>query len=136
MEKYQLPADISVLYVTATSFPDGVMAAWEKLHSLTPRPKTRKYFGISRPDHGTIVYKAAVATEEDLKAQPDQEPFVIPKGTYISTFIPDFMKDPGQIGRCFEELLKVPGLDPQGFCLEIYEGEKDVRCMIRLVNFS
>jgi hypothetical protein len=36
METIKLENDITVMYVTAASFPDGVLAAHQKLHSLIP----------------------------------------------------------------------------------------------------
>ena len=67
MEEYQLLNDISAMYITASSFPDGVLAAHQKLHSLVPMNDNpeRKYFGISFPIDGTIVYKAGA---EELTA--------------------------------------------------------------------
>jgi hypothetical protein len=32
----------------------------------------------------------------------------------------------------FHELLKQPDIDPTGYCLEIYEGMANVRCMVPL----
>ena len=52
---------IGVLCITATSFPSGIMDAHQKQHELIPYTTERKYFGISRPENGGIVYKAAAA---------------------------------------------------------------------------
>lgn len=141
MENYQIDQDINTVCVTATTFPEGVMAAFDKLHSLVPAYAERRVFGISRPDRtGTIIYKAAV---EDLDATPNNgnttdyqklglEPFLIPKGTYTSIYIANFMDDVQQVGIAFRQLLGNPAIDQNGFCLEMYTGEKDVRCMVRL----
>jgi hypothetical protein len=141
MENYQLDKDIRTICVTASSFPDGVMAAHDKIHSLVTVSAGSTYFGISRPDRtGKIIYKAAV---DEQHVSPDVqktneyekqgfEPFLIPKGTYTSIYIPDFMKDVQQIGQAFRQLLAEPSIDQNGFCLEMYVGDKDVRCMIRL----
>ena len=59
METITLNNDIKVFYITAKSFPDGVLDAHNKLHALVPFSTDRKYFGISRPENGTIYYKAA-----------------------------------------------------------------------------
>jgi hypothetical protein len=138
MENYQIEQDINTVCVTATSFPEGVMAAHDKIRSLVPASAGRRIFGISRPDRtGTIIYKAAI---EDLNATPDNgnneksglESFLIPKGTYTSIYIPNFMDDVQQVGTAFKQLLGNPAIDHNGFCLEMYTGEKDVRCMVRL----
>jgi hypothetical protein len=127
--------DINLIYEQAVSFPDGVKPAHEKIHSLFPFTSKRKYFGVSRPENGIIIYKAAV---EEI-AQGEAEKFGLPimtlkKGNYISTVIHDFMKDIPAIGQTFQELLAHPEIDPQGYCVEWYFNLNDVRCMVRLNN--
>jgi hypothetical protein len=48
--------------------------------------------------------------------------------------IKDFMNDIPAIDKTFHQLLEHPKLAPDGYCLEIYEGDKDVRCLIPLIN--
>jgi predicted transcriptional regulator YdeE len=135
MEEMILNDDIKVGFVTAATFPAGVMDAHRSLHTLVPFSANRKYFGVSRPENGTIVYRAAVELTELADTKPFQtSTLVIRKGKYISATINDFMKDIQSIGRTFQDLLKYPGLDPQGYCIEWYLGERDVRCMIRLAD--
>ena len=125
--------DIRVFYITASSFPDGVMEAHQKLHSLVPFSTERKYFGISRIENGIIVYKAAaeeIGAGEAKKLNCDE--LELKKGNYICLTINDYMKDIPGIGKAFNELLSHPGLDPNGYCVEWYLNNKDVKCMIRL----
>ncbi len=129
METYIIEKDIKVLCITASSFPDGVLAAHQKLHVMFPPASGRRYFGISRPDGSLgIVYKAAV--EEMEEQNSELEHFIIREGTYISELIPDFMKDVSQIGKTFEKLLNESNIDPNGYCLEMYLNETDVRCLV------
>lgn len=133
MEEMTLDNDIKVLYVTASSFPEGIMASRTKLDKLVPFLKDRRYFGISRPKNGTIVYKAAaeeINQEEAEKSGCDT--LVLRKGKYVCLTIGDFMKDIQSIERSFRKLLSHPGLDPNGYCIEWYLNDKDVKCMIRL----
>lgn len=44
------------------------------------------------------------------------------------------MEDIQRIGNAFEKLLSQPGLDPEGYCVEWYFNDKDIRCMVRLDN--
>ena len=122
----------------ATSFPDGIQAAYQKLHSLIGSPDGRKFFGISYPETPSkIIYKAAV--EERYPGEGEQlgcETFVIKKGHYISIYIKDFMKDIPKIGQSFQELLADQRIDPNGCCVEEYINDKDVRCMVRLKDNS
>ncbi len=137
MEKYHLPDDITAMYITASSFPDGVLAAHQKLHSLVPMADSpeRKYFGISFPIDGTIVYKAAA--EELTQGEAKQlglETYLMKKGEYISIDIHDYMKNLSAIGNAFHELLENPRIDPNGACVEWYISNEDVKCMVRLAD--
>jgi hypothetical protein len=135
MEYYQLYKDIKTVSVTASSFPDGVLTAFKKLHESVPGSSTRRVFGISRPEGTGIIYRAAMEQVDDQEAEIlGLDVFLIPKGTYIGIEIPDFMNRIPEIGGSFKELLAHPDIDPNGFCLEMYLGETDVRCMVKLEN--
>jgi hypothetical protein len=135
MDTTILVNDIKVIYVTAASFPDGVLDAHKKLHSMIPFYTDRKYFGISRPENGknTIIYRAAAeelhpGEAEGLKC----ETLILKKEKYATITINDFMKDVTGIQKAFQKLLSYPELDPQGYCVEWYINDTDVKCMIRL----
>lgn len=134
MEKYFLDKDIQVFYVQADGFPDGIKPAFDKLHSLVKTTSDRKFLGISYPEKpGKIIYCAAV--EENFPGEGKAlgcESLTVRKGEYISIYIRDFMKDIPAIGKAFGQLLKYPEIDPKGYCLEIYEGMANVRCMVPL----
>ncbi len=134
MEKTRFDKDIKVFYVNAKSFPEGIQESHQKLHSLITYSKDRKYFGVSRPEQGGgIVYRAAAEELEPGEAEKlHLETLVLKKGEYVSINIKDFAKDIMSIDRAFKELLALPDLDPQGYCVEWYYNEKDVNCMIRL----
>ena len=68
METYQLAHDISLCCVSAKSFPDGVMAAFQHIMQVFPDQQgERRLFGVSWPDgKGSMVYKAAM--EEKYRA--------------------------------------------------------------------
>ncbi len=135
METTIFDNDIKVFYVTATSFPAGVMEAHKKIHSLVPLTGERKYFGLSRPENGIITYRAAV--EEKYEGEGEKfgcDTLVLKKGKYICKVITDFMKDLPAIGNTFQQMLSHPNIDPQGYCVEWYFNEKDLRCMVRLAD--
>jgi len=132
METYNIEKEITVFYVQAASFPQGIGAAWQKLHSLVAPGTIYRFYGISQgsPD-GKITYRAAAAeTFPGEGSQKGCETFLIKKGPYISESISDWKKDETVIGKTFQQLLHQPGIDPQGYCLEIYENPNDVRCLV------
>lgn len=135
METIIVNKDIRVFYVTAKSFPEGVMEAWNKLHTLIRSSETRTYYGLSRPEKDMIVYKAAVEESYPGEAvNTNSETLIIKSGKYIASVIPDYMKAMHKFREVFQELLSTPGLDPDGYCIEWYYNEKDVKCMVRLRN--
>ena len=135
METITLDNDIKVFYVTATSFPEGISAATNKLHQLFPFSEERKIFGLSRPENnGKIIYRAAA--EELYPGEAGKfncGTLIIKKVKYVCLTVNDFRKDIMSIDRAFKQLLNEPGLDPQGYCVEWYATDKEaVKCMIRL----
>ena len=136
MEEIQVEKDIPVVMVKADSFPDGVMEAHRKLHSLVPYSASRRYFGISWPDrNGNIQYYAGVETLNSEDAHiSGTEPFTIHQGSFASLTIADYMKDLQGIGNAFKTLLQLENLDPKGYCLEWYVSDKEVWCMVPLVR--
>ncbi|MCZ4225251.1 transcriptional regulator [Pedobacter rhodius] len=137
MEIFHLNEDIKVMYVTAASFPEGIETAHRKLHDVVAFDEKRRYFGLSKPNGKSIVYKAAA---EELNPGEAQilgfESFTIQKGDFISEYISDFMSDISLIGKTFEKLLSDSHIDPNGYCLEMYIDNKDVRCMVPLKSFE
>ena len=134
METDKIEKDIHCHSIKASSFPEGVLAAHQLIHSLFAFDGKRRFYGISRPEgKDTISYWAAVEKQDDDNALDERlEEFVILKGQYSGTDIKNFRSDIPAIGRTFQQLLTHPGLDPDGFCLEWYYNMNDVRCIVRL----
>jgi hypothetical protein len=134
MEIIKIEKDIKIFCVTAKSYPDGIMEAHQKLHSLVPFSYERKYFGLSRPENNDgIVYKAA--TEETVEGEAKKyncETLIIKKGNYISIVISNYRKDLQSIGIAFQKLLLQPNIDHQGYCIEWYLSEDKVNCLVSL----
>lgn len=134
MEPYTVAHDIEVFYVKATSFPEGIKPAFDQLLGLLPNMNGRRRYGISRPEGGhEIVYRAAVAAQSPGEgANYGLDSFIIRKGVYMSEILKDYEQHLQEVSPTFDRLLQTPGLDPQGYCLEDYFNEKDVRCMVPL----
>jgi hypothetical protein len=135
METITFDKDIKVFYVPAKSFPDGVMEAHQKIHSLVPLSSNRKYFGLSRPENGVIAYKAAA--EELTPGEGEKlhcDTIVLNKGKYNCITIHDYMKDLPAIGKAFSTLIASPDIDREGYCVEWYLNDKDIKCMVRLAD--
>ncbi|MBE7177479.1 MAG: transcriptional regulator [Mucilaginibacter polytrichastri] len=134
METFTLENDIHVQGVTAKHFPDGIIAAFEKIHTLLPPDGKRRYFGLSRPENGQIVYHAVAEIFHGENCSGTDVRLLIPKGKYTGKMLRDFAKDTRLFRSTFDEILARPGLDPQGWCVEVYPNEKDAQCMVRLAG--
>jgi hypothetical protein len=133
MEKFEIEKDVNALCVQAASFPMGVGDAFSTLNAKLAGNNSRQLYGISHPaPNGVIIYRAAA--EEIYPGEGEEkglEFFLIRKGIYISLHLTDWKKDEMNIGRSFVKLLAYPGIDPNGYCLEIYNGN-NVRCLVPL----
>jgi hypothetical protein len=132
MEITQIAHDIKLLSLEAKSFPEGIMAAFDHLRAKIPGSEVRTCYGISRPEKGKISYWAGVEELYPGEAEILQcEIMILKKGLYVGAVIQNFMEDPVEIGCTFQKLLTEPALDPNGYCVEWYFNETDVKCMIR-----
>lgn len=132
MDKFSLSNNIKVMCLTANKFPEGVAEAHQQLHGKFSLKEERRFFGISHPGpDGKITYKAAA---EELREGETEalglEPFTIQKGHYNCFYLKNFHEDPNWIREAFEILLNQDEVDPNGYCLEWYIGENDVKCMV------
>jgi hypothetical protein len=137
METIILQEDIKIFYVIAESFPTGIPAAMHKLHRLIGNSPERRIFGVSRPENGgDILYRAAA--EELVPGEADNlkcDSMHIKKGKYVTKNVSGLPQNIPAISNTFEELLKIPNLDPEGFCVEWYANNmNEVKCMIRLAD--
>jgi predicted transcriptional regulator YdeE len=133
MDSFILGEDIEVMCIKADKFPDGIQAAHQKLHRTIPLREDRRFFGISRPEpdeNGTIVYKAA-AEYFDSDELSGLEKFTIKGGSYNTYYIKDYRNNIDAIAECFDLLTGQAETDPNGYCIEWYIGDNDVKCMVR-----
>lgn len=134
MQNYTLPSDIKTFCVQAKTFPEGIVEAHKKLHSLVPPSNTRRYFGIAVKEtkEQMVYYAAAEELSEGEAEKYNCKTFIISAGEYISVRIDDFHKDIPSIARTFKELRSEPRIDPNGASIEMYLNEKDILCMMKL----
>ena len=134
MDSFTFQEDAPVVCVTASSFPDGILEAHQKLQASLPNHERRHFYGISWPaKDGTIIYKAAAGIMDSDTGQIDGlERFTIKNGPYNSFYITDYRQNLSSIQKAFEVLTKQHEVDPNGYCLEWYVNENDVKCMVPL----
>lgn len=128
--------DIVLMYETASSFPEGVSQAFDRLYRRLQTHNSRDFYGISRPEQGLdIIYRAGVEPLDDREADILDLPcLILPAGAYYTLSVKDFRKNPAvTLSEAFRQLLRIPDIDPQGFCVEVYTDRQPdlVTCMVR-----
>ncbi len=135
MEKHTVKDDIHLICARATSFPDGITEAFQKLEQTDASIAKRKRYGISHGSDRGIIYWAAV--EEAFKGEAytfGLEQYTIKKGVYSAKLLMNIKGKEELIGKAFDQLLKHPKLDPMGECIEQYTHENEVVCMVRTLE--
>ena len=133
MEKYEVKQDVALICYEAKSFPDGITEAFNKLQSSLPNCSERTWYGISKPNGGEIIYKAAVTELSDMEAEENSfESFTVTKGTYLTETLTGWRENTQIIGATFDKLLQDPQLDPSSSCVEWYLSDDKLTCMVKL----
>ena len=133
MEKHTIDKDFYLICVRATSFPDGITEAFQKLEQIDPSLANRTRYGISHGNKNGIIYWAAV--EEAFSGEGytfGLEQYTIKKGVYATETLKNIKGKEERIGRAFEKLLNHPKLDRLGECIEWYKNDHEVMCLVRL----
>lgn len=135
IEIKKFPKDMQVVFVEASSFPEGIQDAFDKLELRVRNIKKVSYFGISNPEQGRgIVYRAAAATLPAIDTHENNlQSLTIKGGEYYSVRLEDVKASPQTLSEAFEKILSQPHIDPEGHCIEVYDhfGSKGVECIVR-----
>jgi len=134
MNDYFFEHDILIACKRASRFPEGVAKAFETLHATIPFSTERKFMSFSwMNDEKEIVYLAGA---EILNGEsfPSLENITLKKGKYRGKVIKNFMNKIPQLGQLFQELCRDPNLDKEGYCVEWYFNETDVKCFVKLID--
>ena len=57
IDNYTIIDDLKIYTITAKSFPEDTGGVHHRIYKIFPPNPPRKYFGISRPENGIIIYK-------------------------------------------------------------------------------
>ncbi len=127
--------DILLFYLQAKSYPQGIAEAHEDFRKKIKNPDDQIIYGVSRPEQHQIVYRVgAEAQFPEVPNWKDQERLVLKRGRYAAIEITDYRQHLSDIAKAFEKLLSRPDIDPEGYCVEKYETENKLTCMVRLAD--
>jgi len=136
MEMMEMKDDILLMTVKADHFPEGIQEAFDKLKLMLPPDDRRTPYGISKPErNGTIIYRAGVKEAFSGEAESRGcETVTLRKGTYIVETITGWQSKIESITTVFESLVVHPQLDPETLCIEVYQSQTELICMVRIVE--
>jgi hypothetical protein len=127
--------ELNLMYVQASSFPEGVEEAWRQLESRLPTIKGRKFFGTSQLVGEKIEYRACVApSDESEPSRLGLEIFTIPRGNYASKKLVDWTKQTSLIKTIFEELSSKYTVDSTRPHIEFYRSREELVLMVPIVH--
>jgi hypothetical protein len=132
VKEYMLDDDITVLYVQAETFPQGIQDSFKKLHDITGGFEGRHMYGITLCLGYELVYRACI--KENLKSEGEQyglKTYTIPKGTYLYTTLNNWQENIGQIPSLFDALMALPNVKKQTICLEDYAADGKMLAMVQ-----
>lgn len=132
MDSFTFQEDTPVFCVTALNGRQGAADAMATLKSLLPDDSRRHVYGLYWPGKDGGTYKAAMSKLEGDSFIESGEVFTIKNGPYNSFYITDYRSQPGSVDRAFEILRGQHEVDPEGYCLEWYVNEHDVKCLVPL----
>jgi hypothetical protein len=131
MNIYEQTEDILVLGREVTTFPSGIKEAFGAL--MKTLGSDRDYYGISWMDEGDKIKYYAMAREVlpgEAKSK-NFEQLVIGKGNYRAEVLHDWMDQTECIKDIFHRLMENGKPNKDRPCIEWYQSNEDMFCMIR-----
>lgn len=115
-------------------FPEEIGKTFDQLSRRVAGGNQRSGFGLSRMDNdGSIIYYAALEERSPDEARLyDCERFVLPKGEYLSAVLKDWPQHLDGIKSIFEEMMKDKRFDTSAYCIEWYQSETEMLCLLQL----
>lgn len=132
MDSYTFQEDLIVACVTSPNGIEGADDAMATLRSLLSPHERRQFFGIYWPGVDGGTYKAAATLTESDSVKQGLGAFTIKNGPYNSFYIKDYKSQPDAVVKAFDMLRNQHEVDPDGYCLEWFVNENDVKCMVPL----
>jgi hypothetical protein len=129
--------DLKLMYVQASSFPDGIKEAWDKLESPLASLRGRKFYGVTRLVDGVMEYRACVIPLDDSEPlRLGFATFTVPSGYYATKKLVNWASQTHLIKIIFEELRSQHSLDPNRPHIEFYRSQKEVVLMAPIIHMK
>jgi hypothetical protein len=125
--------DLRLMVVRADEFPSGIKTAWDRLESNLSSLKGRKFYGVSRCEGSQMAYFAGVEPTSNEEVTALGLPtMTIKGGKYARAKLSDWSDHTDKIGQIFSELMRDFPMAPDGWALEYYRSQSEVRLLVPL----
>jgi len=101
VKEYTIDEDITVLYVQAENFPQGIPDSFTKLNQMPGGLKDRHVYGITACIGDQLIYRACV--KENFEGEGEQyglSSYAVPKGKYLYTVLENWPDNPDAYLSC------------------------------------
>ena len=127
--------DLKLMYVQASSFPDGIQDAWDKLEKTLDTMKGRKFYGTSHYENGKMIYRACVIPVDDAEVlKLGLKTFTVPPGEYAAAKLMNWSSQIQKIREIFTELNNNYSANPDLPNIEFYKSSKELILMLPILD--
>ena len=132
METIQILQPIQLFIKEVKNFPEEKYATLKQLESHLKGGERSKKFGVATTGSKNKPFKywAGIAFSKDHPEPAGLTSFEVPQGTYLMEKVNDFKSDKTAIFNTFHKLLSYPQAEQSGYCVEIYNDDGSVSCLL------
>lgn len=131
MKLYEQTEEVSLIGIHVTTFPNGIKEAFDDLMKVFGN--SQPYYGVSWMDTNNNVQYYAMTKERIPKdgKQYTYEHLILPKGYYETETVQDWLSKTHCIKDIFQSLMKNDTPSKNRPCIEWYQSDKEMVCMIK-----
>lgn len=133
IKEYIIDKDIELIYELATDFGQDIAQTFVRLAEKVGHSGEKRdcYGFISKTASGMQYHGAFTQLNPNEGHDKSIPTFIIPKGKYYSILIENWNQKILEIGPTFDQILKSGLVDRTSPCIEFYQTEKDLVCMVK-----
>lgn len=118
----------------AETFPGGIPAAWQRLEERVGSLRGRKFYGLTLPEEGQLVYYAGVESRDAEEVRALGFPtLTIEGGRFARVKLDDWPEHTAEIGPIFDYLMQTYLMQPDAPTIEFYRSQTELHLLIPLV---
>lgn len=121
----------------AEAFPSGIRAAWQRLEERVGTLRGRKFYGLTLPEEGQLVYYAGVEPLDAEEVRALGFPtLTIEGGRFARVKLDDWSEHTAEIGPIFDYLMQTYPMQPGAPTIEFYRSQSELHLLIPLAEES